>query len=48
MVSVGEVTTPPMLPVVVLALEQSRVVETKNAIVDAMGGPIVMAVKVSV
>ncbi len=48
MVSIGTDTMPPMVPVAVAVLLQSRVVETENIMVDATGGPIVIAVNVSV
>jgi len=47
-VSNGAVTTPPMGPVEVAVLAQSRVVATKNPMLDAIGEPMVMVVNVSV
>lgn len=46
MVSVGAVTIPPITPVAVTELAQSRVVETKNDMDVGVGGPMVIAVKV--
>ncbi len=48
MVRVGADTIPPMDPVEVTVLTQSRVVETENIESDIRGGPMVIAVNVSV
>jgi hypothetical protein len=49
MVNVGAVTIPPITPVGVPALAQSRVVETKKPDMRfGVGGPMVIAVKVRV